>query len=112
MGGSSNLSMQYIFLLLIVVATTTQAYMVGYQDRRNDGVHDPRKIRETQQSRYIKITKKKGFLFNSETIFIVSAVSANFSKVMNWVAHIPKETKNWWITIFFGCAKVPRTKWR
>ena len=68
MGRSSNLSMQYIFLLLIVIAITTQAYMLGYQDlpedRRNDSHHDPRKITETQQPRYLKITKKKSFLFN------------------------------------------------
>ena len=65
MGRSSNLSMQYVvFLLLIVIATTTQAHMLGYQDRRNDSHHDPRKITQTQQPRYLKITKKKGFFFN------------------------------------------------
>ena len=70
---SSNLSMQYVFLLLIVVATTTQAYLLskasvsrfaqkeenGYQDRRNGSHHDARKITETQQPRYLKVTRKK-----------------------------------------------------
>ena len=61
MGRSSNLSMQYVFLLLIVnvIATTTQASMLGYQDRRNDSHHDPRKITATQQPRYLKIDIKK-----------------------------------------------------
>ena len=75
MGGSSNLSMQYVFLLLIVVATTTQAKRLCYQDRRNDSHHDPRKITKTQQLRY----SNKHIAENS-TIFIVSA---NFSKAMN-----------------------------
>ena len=76
MGRSSNLSMQYVFLLLIVL-TTTQAFMLGYQDRfpiatrfeklnqrlvrRYDSHHDPREIPETQQPRYLKISKMSHF---------------------------------------------------
>ena len=76
MGRSSNLSMQYVFLLLIVL-TTTQAFMLGYQDRfpiatrfeklnqrlvrRYDSHHDPREIPETQQPRYLKIFKSLPF---------------------------------------------------
>ena len=166
--------MQYVFLLLIVL-TTTQAFMLGYQDRfpiatrfeklnqrlvrRYDSHHDPREIPETQQPRYLKISKmshfqsflawkfkffagvkireiekkmnvlppknmfllvkltisfSRVFLKNSNKcivenspIFIVSVFGANCLKDMIWVAHIPKETKNCWITIFFGCANVP-----
>ena len=68
--------MQYVFLLLIVL-TTTQAFMLGYQDRfpiatrfeklnqrlvrRYDSHHDPREIPETQQPRYLKIFKMSHF---------------------------------------------------
>ena len=66
MGRSSKPSLQYVFLLLIVVATTTQAFLLGYQDRfpiasrfeklnqrlrRYDSFDNPREIQETQQPR-------------------------------------------------------------
>eukprot|EP00093_Oithona_nana_P013649 13649.XXX_475682_475017_1 [CDS] Oithona nana genome sequencing. len=64
MGRSSKPSLQYVFLLLIVVATTTQAFLLGYQDRfpiasrfeklnqrlrRYDSFDNPREIQETRQ---------------------------------------------------------------
>ena len=66
MGRSSKPSLQYVFLLLIVVATTTQAFLLGYQDRfpiasrfeklnqrlrRYDSFDNPREIQETRQPR-------------------------------------------------------------
>merc|ERR1711860_353650 len=51
MGRSSKPSLQYVFLLLIVVATTTQAFLLGYQDRFPiaSSFDNPREIQETRQ---------------------------------------------------------------